>query len=352
MAHPDQSLGGALKENKEPSMQVQTVTGPIPLDALGRTLMHEHLFIAFPGAEFDPTATRDRPGFVAEAVKRLLQLREEHGVRSFVDPCPIELGRDAALMREIAEKSEMNVICTTGFYFELMGLPVYWRARTVEEIAELYIREITQGIGTTGVRAGAIKVATGAPGITPLELKFLEAACIAQRATDVPIITHTQDGCAGPDQQVAFGRGGVPAHRCLIGHCCGNADPAYHRQVVDGGSYIGFDRIGILRLQPDEVRADNLVRLVRSGHRAQIMMSQDRHCGWLGKFARQVPQEEQARIDALTAEGNWPPPYTYMFTDFLPMLRSRGLSEAEIDSILDDNPRRFFAGEPLPLPNT
>jgi phosphotriesterase-related protein len=332
-------------------MEVQTVTGSIGLDQLGRTLMHEHLFIAFPGAEFDPSAKFDRAGFVTEAVRRLRQLRTEHGVRSFVDPCPIELGRDAAMMREIAEKSEMNIICTTGFYFEEMGLPVYWRARTTAEIADLYIREITHGIGTTGVRAGAIKVATGAPGITALEQKFLEAACIAQQATNVPIITHTQDGCAGPEQQAAFAAGGVSAHRCLIGHCCGNADPAYHRRVVDGGSYIGFDRIGIIRLQPDEVRADNLVRLVRSGHRAQIMMSQDRHCGWLGKFARQVPAEEQARIETLREAGKWPPPYTYLFTDFVPMLKDRGLSEHEIDAILHDNPRRFFAGEPLPRLN-
>ncbi len=332
-------------------MEVQTVTGKIALDQLGRTLMHEHLFVAFPGAEFDPFAVFDRSSFVTEAVRRLRQLRIEHGVRSFVDPCPIELGRDVALMREIAEKSEMNIICTTGFYFEEMGLPAYWRARTVAEIAELYIREITHGIGTTGIRAGAIKVATGAPCITPLEQKFLAAACLAQQATDVPIITHTQDGCAGPEQQAAFASGGVPAHRCLIGHCCGNADPAYHRRVVDGGSYIGFDRIGILRLQPDEVRADNLVRLVKSGHRAQIMMSQDRYCGWLGKFARQLSAEEQARIDTLQADGKWPPPYTYLFTDFVPMLKDRGLSDHEIDAILHDNPRRFFAGEPLPRLN-
>jgi phosphotriesterase-related protein len=332
-------------------MQVQTVTGPIDLDQLGRTFMHEHLFIAFPGAEFDPTAKFDRTGFVAEAVQRLKQLRTEHGVRTFVDPCPIELGRDAALMREIAEKSEMNVVCTTGFYFEDMGLPVYWRARTVEEIAELYIGEITRGIGTTGIRAGAIKVATGAPAITALEHKFLEAACIAQKATGVPIITHTQDGQAGPEQQQAFAKGGVAAHRCLIGHCCGNADPAYHQRVVDGGSYIGFDRIGLLRFQPDEIRADNLVRLVEGGHQAQVIMSQDRHCGWLGKFARQIGPEEQARIDALTEQGKWPPPYTYLFTDFVPMLKSRGLSDRQIDSVLEDNPRRFFAGEILPLLN-
>jgi phosphotriesterase-related protein len=329
-------------------MQVNTVTGPIGLDQIGRTLMHEHLFIAFSGAEFDPLAVFDRAAFVAEAVKRLTELRTVYGVKTFVDPCPIELGRDATLMKEIAEKSEMQVVCTTGFYFEEMGLPIYWRARTVQEIADLYIREIVHGIGNTGVKAGAIKVATGAPAITALEHKFLEAACIAQKATGVPIITHTQDGHAGPDQQAAFAKGGVAAHKCLIGHCCGNPDPAYHQRIVDGGTYIGFDRIGLLRFQPDEVRADNLVTLVRNGYRPQIMMSQDRHCGWMGKFARQLSPQEQAHIDALRAEGKWPPHYSYLFTDFVPMLKQRGLTDADILPILDDNPRRFFAGEPLP----
>ncbi|MER8824010.1 hypothetical protein NKH70_30375 [Mesorhizobium sp. M0991] len=325
-------------------MMVQTVTGLIPVGRLGRTLMHEHLFIAYPGAWFDPLAKFDRAGFIEETVRRLVQLRTEHHVRTFVDPCPNELGRDVTMMKEVSEKSGIHIVCTTGFYYEELGLPVYWRARTVDEIAELYIREITHGIGDTGVKAGAIKVSTGAPVVTANEKKFLAAACIAQKTTGVPIITHTTDGCAGPEQQQLFAAGGVAAHRCLIGHSCYNLDPAYHRRIVDAGSYIGFDQIGVFLYQPDDVRADNLTKLVRDGFRAQIMMSMDLHCGRLGKVTPQLAADKIAKIEHLKSQGLCPA-HTYIFTDFIPMLHARGVSEADIVSILEDNPRRFFAGE-------
>lgn len=327
-------------------MMVQTVTGPIPVERLGRTLIHEHLFIAFPGAWFDPLAKFDRAELIEEAVRRLVQLRTEHGVFTFVDPCPIELGRDVTMMKEVSEKSGMHIVCTTGFYSEERGLPVYWRARTVDEIAELYVREITYGIRDTGVKAGAIKVSTGAPVVTAHEKKFLAAACIAQKVTGVPIITHTEDGYAGPEQQQLFAAGGVAAHRCLIGHSCCNLDPAYHRRIIDAGSYIGFDQIGMFH-RPDNVRADNLAKLVRDGFRAQVMMSMDRLCGRLGKFSYQLTADEIAEIERLKSQGLYEV-HTYMFTDFIPMLHARGVSQADIVSILEDNPRRFFAGEILP----
>jgi phosphotriesterase-related protein len=327
---------------------VQTVTGAIPASELGRTLMHEHLFIAFAGAELDPNFVYDRPAVVAEAVRRLVELREVHGVKSFVEAAPIELGRDGPLLKEMSEKSGVHIICATGFYFDAMGVPGYWRIRSAEEIAAAYIRELTHGIGNTGIRPGFIKVATGAPVITEMEKRIVAAACIAQKATGVPLITHTQDGFGGPEQQELFAAGGVEARMCLIGHCCGNPHPAYHRRVVDGGSYIGFDRIGIVRLQPDEVRADNLAKLVRDGYAGQVMMSQDRHAARLGKLQMVMTPADEAHIASLKAAGKWPPPYTHLFTNFLPMLRARGVTEADIATMLDDNPRRFFAGDPLP----
>ena len=330
-------------------MNVQTVLGPVPLAQLGRTLMHEHLFIAFDGAQFDPAACFDRVEVVNECVRRLKALKA-HGVQTFVDPCPIELGRDVRLMAEISERAEMHVVCATGFYHESMGLPPYWRQRTVEEIAALYIDEIERGIDGTAIRAGIIKCATGDTPITALERKFLVATSMAHKATGVPILTHTQMGLFGPEQQDEFERNGVPMHRCLIGHCCNNPDPAYHRRIVARGSYIGFDRIGMTKYHSDDLRADNVVRLLQAGYGPQVMLSQDRYCAWRGKPYQPLTPAQQAEVDALRSQGAWPPLHTHLFTQFLPMLRERGVDEQQIFSLLDDNPRRFFAGDALAPP--
>ncbi|MER8473173.1 hypothetical protein NKH23_27940 [Mesorhizobium sp. M1328] len=272
--------------------------------------MHEHLFIAFPGAWFDPFLKFDRAALIEEAVGRLVELRTEHGVCAFVDPCPIELGRDVLLMKEVSEKSGVHIVCTTGFYHEGLGLPSYWRARNLDEIAELYVREITQGIGDTGVRAGAINL-DGRTHCHPAGEEFLAAACIGQKATGVPIITHTTQGCAGPEQQLLLAAGGVAADRCLTGHCCANPDHAYHRRVVDGGSHIGFDQIGYAHFQQDDVRAENVAKLMRGGFRAQIIMSMDHACGSLGRpTTHQLTPESEDRTVKVT--GSLAPAYLHV----------------------------------------
>lgn len=320
---------------------IQTVTGSIGFDELGKTLMHEHIFVAFPGAEFDPRYRFDRDEFIGRAVVRLKKLAE-FGVKTLVDPCPIELGRDVRLLREVSEKSGVQIICATGFYYEAAGIPSYWRHMPAEEIAGLYIREIEQGIDGTDIRAGIIKCATGAPAITPLEQRMLTAACIAQRATGVPILTHTEDGHCGPEQQDIFEAGSVPLQHCLIGHSCGNHDPAYHRRIAERGSYVGFDRIGLVRRGSDELRADNVVKLAQAGHADRVMLSQDAYCGWRGKFIFEMDPERTAQIDTLRETDEWPRPHTGLFTSFVPMLKARGMDDAQIDRMLTDNPREYF----------
>lgn len=320
---------------------IQTVLGPVAISALGKTLMHEHIFVAFPGSEFDPRYGFDRQEFVLRATRRLKALHA-CGVRTFVDPCPIEMGRDVRLMAELSERSEINIVCSTGFYFEGMGLPSYWRQASQDEIRDLYVREIEHGIDGTSIRPGIIKCSTGAPSISAQEQKVLMAAAAAQRLTGIPILTHTEAGVCGPEQQDIFAAGGVPLHHCLIGHSCGNPDHAYHRGLAERGSYVGFDRIGMTRRQPDELRADNVAKLIEAGFQNKVMLSQDGYCGWRGKYFFEPSETRTREIDALRITDEWPLHQTYIFSHFLPLLRQRGISEEAIESILVDNPASYF----------
>ena len=213
---------------------VQTVTGPVDAADLGRTLVHEHIRISYAGEELDPTYSWDRAETVARAVDKMGELLDA-GFRTFVDPCPIELGRDPELYAEISSRSGMRIVCTTGFYTEHLssGLPFYWRARDPEEIAELYVRELAEGIaGTGGIRAGAIKAATGVE-VTPAESRCLTGAALAQREVGCAIITHTENSKHGDVQQDLFADGGADLGRVLIGHQDEQTDVAPIRKLAE-----------------------------------------------------------------------------------------------------------------------
>src|SRR5438132_113045 len=141
---------------------VQSVLGPIDTAEMGPTLVHEHVRVCYPGDNLDPHNTWDRQQNVDVAVERMARLAD-NGVRTIVDPCPIDLSRDPELMAEVARQSGMQIICSTGFYHEDIGIPYYWRVRSSEEIAELYLHEIEHGIGETGIRPGCIKIASFDP---------------------------------------------------------------------------------------------------------------------------------------------------------------------------------------------
>ena len=211
---------------------VNTVTGPISSDDLGPTLMHEHLIIGFPGYEAHTTQLMPRAEMVARCVERIGQL-QELGFRSLVDPCPSDLGRDVSLMVEVAEATGFNVICATGLYKEEEGSTPYWKMRTrfgdvVGVMADLFTSEITDGVGSTGVKPGIIKVATGPHEMTDYERNVFLAAAQASVATGVPITTHTDLGTVGDLQQELLTGAGVPSQRIVIGHSCGTSDHEYH----------------------------------------------------------------------------------------------------------------------------
>jgi phosphotriesterase-related protein len=328
---------------------VQTVTGPVDAADLGRTLVHEHIRISYYGEELDPAYAWDRAETVERAVDKMGELLDA-GFRTFVDPCPIELGRDPELYAEISSRSGMRIVCTTGFYTEHLssGLPFYWRARDPEEIAELYVRELAEGIaGTGGIRAGAIKAATGVE-VTPAESRCLTGAALAQREVGCAIITHTENSKHGDVQQDLFADGGADLGRVLIGHQDEQTDVAPIRKLAERGTFVGVDRIGLEILAPDERRADHVATLVREGFTDQVCLSQDHICALTAPRSSfwVPPQNREAaavRRDEIAWQV-WQRPYTYILTDFVPRLLERGVTDADVETIFVDNPRRLLAG--------
>lgn len=326
-----------------------TVTGPVHDDQLGKVLVHEHVQAVFAGQELDPSPRPPREHFVARAVERMLQLRE-FGVNTFVDPCPIDLGRDVTIQKEVAERSGMNIVCATGFYMEAdgIGIPYYWRQRWPEEIAELYLHEINHGVGDTGVRPGLIKIATGNP-VGRHERKVLHGAALAAAECSLPVLSHTQNAVGGHEQQDILERHGVDLRRTLIGHQDPQDDIGALVAIAERGSYIGIDRVGLSREATDEHRVELVAGLVEAGFGDRVCLSQDHSCYepsprpafWI------PPQRAEELAKEVIPNIMWEltdRPHTYLFTDFLPRLRARGIDDATIDAMVSTNPTRFLSG--------
>jgi len=325
---------------------VNTVTGPLNVQELGVTLMHEHLLIGYPGWEahtLEPGPSRDE--IVAICIDKI-QSMQAIGVQSMLDPCPNDLGRDVVLAAEVSQRTGFNIICATGLYKEDEGGAAYWHftrslGRGVEAMSELFIHELTVGIGDTGIKAGIIKVATGQGQITPYEYEVLEAAALAAVETGAPITTHTDQGTMGQEQQAFLVDRGVAPHKIIIGHSCGAADHNYHMDILGKGSYLGFDRFGLEILAPDEQRIQSLVALLQKQQEGQIVVSHDSVWCTRGK---PFPDDMLALMDA---DILFDP--THFHRNIIPRLLEAGVTQQQIDTMLVDNPRRFFSGQGTPV---
>ena len=313
--------------------QINTVVGTLSPEKLGTTLMHEHLLIGWAGWELDCAAPKfERKTALKNSVEQLKQLKDI-GLQSMVDPCPMDIGRDVNFMAEVASASGVNIVCATGLYKEDLGNTSYFKQRSVDDITEVYVTEITKGIGDTGIKAGIIKCATGKGKITPYEESTLKAAARAHRRTGVPITTHTDDGTMGREQLEIFASEGVDLSHVIIGHSCGSSDLRYHTDMLDRGCFLGFDRFGLDILHPDRLRLAALIGLVGIGFERQIVLSHDSISCWLGRGLEVTPQ--LARMIE-----NWKP--SHVFQNIVPAMRKAGVPQEKIDAMLVENPRRFF----------
>jgi phosphotriesterase-related protein len=297
--------------------------------------MHEHVFVIEPEFLLNyPEEWGDEELRVSDAVKQLEELKCS-GVDTIVDLTVIGIGRFIPRIQRVAERTRLNIVVAAGLYSSNEIQP-YFRFRTAQDggadpIADMFIRDITLGIGNTGVRAGILKCATDKAGITPGVDRILRGTARAHRTTGVPISTHTDARSRGGlDQQRIFREEGVDLSRVIIGHCGDTADLSYIEKIIASGSYVGMDRFGLDWILPFEDRVKTVATLCEHGHASRILLSHDAAC-----FFQWIPEEKRKN-----SMPNWH--YRHIQQDVIPALKKSGVSDEQLKTMLVENPRRIF----------
>ncbi|MDO4343676.1 MAG: phosphotriesterase [Eubacteriales bacterium] len=317
-------------------MKVNTVLGPVDSSKLGKTLMHEHILCA------NWTARMSYPGWinhdeVVELAVRMLRAVKACGFQTIVDCTPPGLGRDIAILREVSEKAEMNIIASTGFYWYE---EVWLVCKDIKRMADRLIQEAERGIQGTDSKAGIIKCATDKYGLSENNKRLLEMTARVYEATGLPVYTHTSiQNRVAPAQQEYLMELGIPAERMVIGHLGDTDDLEFIESVLKKGSYAGLDRFGLGWIFPDDKRIHTLAELVKRGYRNQLVLSHD--CSvFIDEFDNEW--EERKNVDLNTLQFQ----YTHLPKRIVPKLLEAGLTEEDIDVLFRKVPRDYFEQRP------
>jgi phosphotriesterase-related protein len=317
---------------------VNTASGAIDTADLGVTLMHEHVFIMTTEImENYPESWGDGAKREADAIVRLNELKSR-GVDTIVDLTVVGLGRYIPRIARIAAATELNIVVATGLY-TYNDVPMYFHylgpgapLGGPEPMIEMFVRDIEHGIADTGVKAAILKCATDEPGVTPGVERVLRAIAQAHRQTGVPISTHTHAGTRrGLEQQAIFAEEGVDPTRVVIGHSGDTTDIGYLEELIANGSYIGMDRFGVDAFLGFEDRVNTVATMCERGHADKMVLSHDASCYFDALPEATLP----------VALPNWH--YLHIHNDVIPALKQRGVTDAQLTTMLVDNPRTIFA---------
>ena len=324
---------------------VETVTGSVDAEELGTTLIHEHLqardeavFAQWPHmrtiAEEEPLHEVDADG-AFEIAARLAARLVELGVRTICDPSAMFLGRDVAFMRRVSEQTSLQVVPCTGIY-TYDYLPPFFAARDADQIADLFVHDIEQGIQGAEIKAAFIKCAADEPGVTDNIEKVHRAAARASVRTGAPIMAHSRPASdTGPQQIEIFEEEGVDLGRVQIAHTGDTDDLDYIERVLDKGVFIGMDRYGLELYLPYERRQKTVLELLERGYAERMFLSAD-HCGTLDWFP--LPVAEQMLAAGMAKD--WA--MTLVPERVLPELREAGMTPEQERTMMVDNPRRWL----------
>jgi phosphotriesterase-related protein len=313
---------------------VETVNGPVDLEELGLTLIHEHFRATDEATRFQFPHLYDEAAEWEAAMSDANGIRG-HGVQTVVEPSAMYLHRDAAFSKRVADESGLNVILATGVY-TYEHLPQVLMNRNEDQLAEIFVHDIEQGIQGTGIKAGFIKCAADEPGVTPNVEKVHRAAARASKQTGRPIMAHSRPASGtGLDQMRIFTEEGVEPAKVQIAHTGDSDDLDYIERLLNTGCWIGMDRYGLDIFLPTEQRQQTVLALLEKGYASRMFLSQD-WCSTLDYFTPEM--EEQLKP---VAAPNWS--MTFLFEQVIPELKERGMTDDQLNQMMLENPKGWLA---------
>jgi phosphotriesterase-related protein len=310
--------------------RVNTVLGPLDTHDLGFTLMHEHVISQGAVARNFPELFG--PRFLDKIVQGITEAREG-GVNTIVDATTFDLGRDVSYLAEIAKRTGMNIIASSGWW---MNTPSYLSGHSPDLFADIFVREIEEGIAGTGIKAGILKSAADFGGITANGETMLRAVARAHCRTGVPIMLHSYAPEHVARQQLAILKNeGVDLRSVVVDHVNDTRDMEYLNWILEQGCYLGMDRYPGLNLSA-HARTETLKWLIDAGWTDRLLPSHD--CG-LANPLTFYPPDVQESIE----KGN---PYGYLYLKKVVFiwLREMGVNESVLNNLCVNGPRRFFEG--------
>jgi phosphotriesterase-related protein len=309
---------------------------------LGRTYMHEHVFVLDADVQQNyPAEWGSEEARVADAVEKLSALAAQ-GIRTIADPTVVGLGRYIPRIQRIADLvPNLNIVVATGcytydqvpFFFHYRGpaLAAALGADVPDPMVEMFVEDIRQGIAGTGVRAAFLKCAIDQQGMTSGVARIMRAVARAHRITGAPITVHThpESGSGLAVKQLLCDEEGVDPKRVILGHSGDSADVDHLSSLADEGFILGMDRFGLNVGTTFETRADTVIEMCRRGYADRMVLSHDAACyiDWI-----------DPNVLALLTQWN----YLHIHDDVLPYVRERGVTDAQIDAMLVETPRRYF----------
>ena len=298
---------------------IQTVLGKVLPDELGIVLPHEHILVGFITEGKMGPEDYDREEVVRAMLPRLLDLKAA-GCSTLAECTPEFLGRDPVLLQTLSRLSGLHILTNTGFY-QAPYLASFVYDLDARGLKDIWVKEAREGIGDSGVKPGFIKIALSSGGpVPPVQRTILEAALLTSRDTGLVIQAHTIGGEAAMQALSIMKAQEFDPHRFIWVHADSEKDLAFHQKAAEAGMWIEVDSIS---WRPLEEHLGIVLKLLDLGLEDHLLLSQD--AGWY-----HVGEPGGGEIK----------PYTPLLTDFVPLLKGYGISQAVIDKLLTKNPAR------------